>query len=233
VRPYRTPIATGATRARRRGRSALLLLAVFGWAGCTTVDTALPPITETPTGEHRIGKFVWFDLLTEDPATARVFYQRLFDWSFDDSAGPAGYFTIRHEGVAIGGLAQIEDTLSAPEAIWLASISVEDVDATASAAEAFYGDLVGYEVRTVELGEGLVYTVVGRDGHARAGIVEVDWKNVEANWLPYVGVADLNATIGTAYSLGGRLLLRTGDIAILTDPTGGAFGVQQLAGGMK
>jgi hypothetical protein len=275
----------------------MLLLAGCAWVGCTTVDASLPPITDPPTGEHRVGKFVWVDLLTEDPAAARMFYQRLFDWSFDDSTGPAGYFTIEHEGVAIGGLARIEDSLAASEAFWLASLSVEDVDAAAKitearggkvveapidvagrgrmavirdpsgaelallrsatgdpivrkptagrwlwidlvtndagAAEAFYAELVGYGVQTVELGDELVYKVVGKDGIARAGIVEVEWQNVEPNWLPYVGVADLNATIGKALSNGGKLLLRNGDVAIITDPTGGAIGIQQLAGGTK
>jgi predicted enzyme related to lactoylglutathione lyase len=288
--------ANGA-RPRRFGRMWGLLLVGCALVGCATGGTALPPITEAATGEYHVGKFVWFDLLTEDPDAARGFYQQLFDWTFDDSDGPAGYFTIRHAGVAIGGMAKIENVIAAPEAIWLGTLSVEDVDAAAKTAaadggevidapvdvrgrgrmaiirdpsgaelavlrsatgdpadskalagrwlwtelitddsktaEAFYTKLVGYGVQTVEIEDDLTYRVVGRDGRARAGIVEVQWKNVEPNWLPYVGVADLNATIRSAYTHGGKLLLRNGDIAILTDPTGGAIGVQQLAGGTK
>ena len=299
VRPDRRSTATDATQRRRVrfGRAWGLLLAGCALVGCATGGTALPPITDAPTGEYQPGKFVWFDLLTEDAEAARVFYQQLFDWTFDDSDGPAGYSVIRHGGVAIGGIAKIEDEIDASEAIWLGSLSVEDVDAAAKTAaarggevieaatdvagrgrmaiirdpsgaelgvlrsatgdpvdqkpaagrwlwtelvtddsktaEAFYAELVGYRVQTVETGDDLVYRVVGRDGRARAGIVEVKWKNVEPNWLPYVGVADLNTTIRSAQTRGGKLLLRNGDIAILTDPTGGAIGVQQLAGGTK
>jgi predicted enzyme related to lactoylglutathione lyase len=299
MRSDRRSTATNLSRGRhaRFGRVWALLLVGCALVGCATGGTALPPITETATGEYQVGKFVWFDLLTEDPGAARAFYQGLFDWTVDNSDGPAGYFTIRHDGVAIGGIAKIENEIDASEAIWLGSLSVEDVDAAAKTtaarggevidpptdvggrgrmaiirdpsgaelgvlrsatgdpaeskptagrwlwtelvtddsktAEAFYAELVGYRVQTVETGDDLIYRVVGRDGRARAGIVEVEWKNVEPNWLPYVGVADLNTTIRSAYALGGRLLLRNGDIAILTDPTGGAIGIQQLAGGTK
>jgi hypothetical protein len=42
----------------------------------------LPPLT-TVSGSKRLpGKFVWADLVTDDVAAARVFYGRLFGWTF-------------------------------------------------------------------------------------------------------------------------------------------------------
>jgi predicted enzyme related to lactoylglutathione lyase len=97
----------------------------------------------------------------------------------------------------------------------------------AKAAKAFYAELVGYETRDVEAGPDHVYHVLGRDGRARAGLVEVDMQGIESNWLPYVRVANVGHTVERARGQGGYVLLQRKDLAILIDPTGAAIGVQR------
>jgi predicted enzyme related to lactoylglutathione lyase len=265
-------------------------------AGCAT--SQLPPITQSATGELRVGKFVWFDLLTEDVAAARRFYGELFGWQFDGSAGPTGYLVIRNAGVPIAGLAEHDDReAEARESLWLPSLSVADVDAAAHLAGEtggavlvepvdaagrgrlaavrgpggaavvllrasdgdppdgaappggwlwvdllthdatrqgrFYADLVGYDVKQLKEPGGDVHHVLLRDGRARAGVVEIPWKEVESNWLPYVRTQDVSATVKRARALGGRLLWWVDRTAVLLDPTGAAFGVQQRGDGAR
>jgi predicted enzyme related to lactoylglutathione lyase len=87
----------------------------------------LPPITEEPTGQQHIGKFVWFDLLTDDVAAAKKFYADIFAWEFEGSEN--GYTKILHKGDYIGGIIyseRLEQKVS--EAQWLSYLSVPDVD---------------------------------------------------------------------------------------------------------
>ena len=279
-----------------RGRLTVVLLAVALFCGCASFGsrTTLPPITAVSTGESVIGKFVWFELLTEDAVTARSFYGPLFGWEFDASQGPSDYSLIQHRGVPIGGVAEISGEEEGSEGIWLASISVTDVDRAAQlteelggqvlhgpleaggrgrlavlrdptgavlvalrsasgdppdsepavgawlwtdlvtnegdAARSFYEKLVGYRVEEVAGGVGDSFQVLVRDGRARAGIVQVEWERVESNWLPYVRVDDVTATARAAESLGAVVLIHAGDVALLTDPTGAAFGIHARGG---
>ena len=127
-----------------RGRLTVVLLAVALFCGCASFGSRsnLPPITAVPTGESVIGKFVWFDLLTEDAVAARSFYGQLFGWEFDASQGPSDYSLIQHRGQPIGGVAEIPGELEGSEGIWLASISVSDVDRAARLAEELGGEVL-------------------------------------------------------------------------------------------
>lgn len=278
-----------------RARCGVRVLVVAALAlGCAT-EASLPAISPTASGREHPGKFVWFDLLTEDLASAREFYGEVFGWSFD-APDAEGYALIRSGGVPIAGASEIDGRdADTSESLWLASLSVADVDAAAAVvadqggevllgpldagprgrlaavrdpsgaalvllrapggdpadgrptlgsffwadlwtadagpATAFYGVLAGYEARDFRAGEGHVYHLLGRDGRARAGVVELEWKGIEPNWLPYVRVADVERTAQRATSAGGFVLLRQGDVAVLLDPSGAALGVQQLSGG--
>lgn len=94
-----------------------------------------------------------------------------------------------------------------------------------AAATDFYTALVEYQAEDVKEGRH-VFRILRREGHPRAGIVQMPLKDVEPNWLPYVRVDDVDHIVKQATSLGGNLILRVGDVAILTDPTGAAIGVQ-------
>jgi predicted enzyme related to lactoylglutathione lyase len=93
-------------------------------------------------------------------------------------------------------------------------------------AREFYTTLFGYQVKPVEAGKEHQYDLFIRDKRAVAGLVELEWKGLEDNWLPYFKVVDVDKSIEIARSLGGNLILKSGKVAVLTDPTGAAFGIQ-------
>ena len=103
-------------------------------AGCAMekkpAKLELPPVTESPTGVHYDGKFVWNDLLTDDVAAAKTFYGQLFGWTFEQLGG---YTIVKNDSHIIGGMAQMgEETAKAGATRWLCSLSVADVDKAAS-----------------------------------------------------------------------------------------------------
>ena len=98
----------------------------------------------------------------------------------------------------------------------------------AKSAGVFYSALAGYRAERVKVKKDHQYDVLKRNGRVRAGIVELQWNGLEDNWLPYFKVADIEPAIQKARQLGGKLILKTDDVAILTDPTGAAFGIQMV-----
>ena len=277
---------------RSRARLAAALAAVALAASACATPGPLPPITEAPSGAVLPGKFVWFDLLSEDVDAARLFYGHVFGWTFQDFDEDGEYKLIRNGSVPIAGLAPVEERDSeAPESFWLATLSVLDVDWAArvvkhrggeilvepvdvpgrgrlaavrdpqgaalvllraaggdppdgihamgdwlwtdywthdaGAAQAFYRELVRYESKDIEVGKDHTYRVFGRDGRARAGLVELTLEGVDPNWLPYVRVDDVSGAARRAQERGGKVLLLRDDVAVLLDPTGAAIGVQR------
>ena len=275
----------------------LLTLMTAGFmflSGCASKQTAsLPAITPIPTGQHQVGKFVWFDLLTEDVQGAKNFYSELFGWRVEGQS--SDYIVIYAGDKPIGGIAPHESKDSEVlESLWLASLSVENVDRAVSAtksrygkvldgpfdvkgrgrmaviqdpegaelillraaggdpvdetvksgewlwvdlftrdaktANEFYGSLAGYTAQTVKTEEDNSYNLLKKDDRAFAGVVEIPWEDVEPNWLPYVKVDDLEGTISLAENLGGVLILRLENVAVIADPTGGVFGIQVVRG---
>lgn len=105
-----------------------------------------------------------------------------------------------------------------------------------AAADKFYSEVVGYKRSKADV-EGQPYPVFEIDGEPRAGIYEIENKAVDPTWAPYLAVEDVAATAKKAKSLGGRVLLapnpdiRGGRVALLADPSGGAFFIYQIEAG--
>lgn len=78
------------------------------------------------------GRFVWRELLSQDPASSSRFYSELFDGSFD--ARDPQHAQISSSGTAIGGLVQVPYP-SLPT-FWQPYVSVADVEASAKLAVA-------------------------------------------------------------------------------------------------
>lgn len=106
----------------------LILLLLTGCAaGKKSSSLVLTPVTDSPTGIHHQGKFVWNDLLTDDVETARKFYGELFGWTF---AQLGRYTVVQSEGRNIGGMVELKADPEKPSAArWLCTLSVDDVDA--------------------------------------------------------------------------------------------------------
>jgi len=81
--------------------------------------------------EPLLGKFVWHDLVTDDPAAARDFYAGVLGWTFEQTSHPRGgeYTLILRDGRYVGGMVQVEDPAGIEYSRWLPYVSVADVDA--------------------------------------------------------------------------------------------------------
>ncbi|RLB65363.1 MAG: hypothetical protein DRH08_08105, partial [Deltaproteobacteria bacterium] len=110
------------------------VLLLFVLTGCAATNKPprleLTPVTDTPTGIHHQGKFVWNDLLTENVAAAKDFYGQLFGWTFEQHDR---YTVVKNEGQSIGGMLQVGDKDNVIDAArWICALSVADVDEAAS-----------------------------------------------------------------------------------------------------
>ena len=80
------------------------------------------------------GRFVWYDLMTTDPASAIEFYTRVAGWGTTQWEGSSPYTMWTNASLPIGGVMQLPPEAGAPPH-WLAYISSPDVDATVQQAE--------------------------------------------------------------------------------------------------
>lgn len=102
------------------------------------------------------------------------------------------------------------------------------------AAASYYSRVFGYTEKKVDApGFKNAYTVMEKDGKPRCGIAQAPVASVPSTWLPYVKAEDPKQLMARAQQLGGKVYIavdekvRNGSVAILADPTGGIFGVQQ------
>ncbi len=106
--------------------------------------------------------------------------------------------------------------------------------ANVDASLKYYHLLAGYEQRLVDVGAGPKYRFLVKNGQTRGGIVKIPWDDVKPNWLPYIAVEDVMAIAAKAEELGGKVLvepdkaIRKGRVAIIADPSGAVFAVQQF-----
>jgi len=114
--------------------------------------------------------------------------------------------------------------------IWIQLMSRD-----ASKASDFYRRIAGYDVVANTASNRLSDYVLTSQGFARATVRTLPTTAKEWNptWLPFVRVKDIPATVQQAAELGGKVTIAprpdlfSGRLAVLTDPTGAAFGVLQ------
>lgn len=110
-----------------------------------------------------------------------------------------------------------------------AELWTDDVPASVQ----FYEQVIGYRSVLVKARSGREFQVLGREEAARATVIKAPFPNVEPNWLPYLQVADVRETLRRVLAHGGKVYLApqkddfNNDIAIVADPTGGVFALQQ------
>lgn len=105
------------------------VLLLFSLAACTASSPATNSglsLSDAPLS----GKFVWHDLITDNPTVAQQFYGSLFGWSFEKASGlgEPDYTLIRNQGRFVGGIVQLADPTDADYSRWLPYLSVNDVD---------------------------------------------------------------------------------------------------------
>jgi predicted enzyme related to lactoylglutathione lyase len=141
----------------------LLLTAII--AGCSS--STGPDLSQMSfSDEPLIGKFVWYDLITDDAEAARRFYGGLFGWSFDRREGPGGkdYYLAHDDGRIVGGVVAVAEPPDGSElSRWLPYVSVGDVDASTSRARVEGGRIV---VEPLDVRLGRVAAIVDPQGAA-------------------------------------------------------------------
>jgi predicted enzyme related to lactoylglutathione lyase len=98
----------------------------------------------------------------------------------------------------------------------------------------FYEQLVGYTHDTMDMGPGGTYFMLKKDGVSRGGLMRSVEPKAPPMWLPYVAVADCDASAEKARSLGGQVVRTPTDIpgvgrfAVLVDTLGAAVAIIKL-----
>jgi uncharacterized protein len=103
------------------------------------------------------------------------------------------------------------------------------------AAKRFYGEVVGWEARDEDMGEGRVYTLFSSGGADRAGCFPSpeEAQDGTPTWLTYLGTADVDATAAKAKELGAEIkqepfdVPTVGRLAVFADPQGAVIGLFQ------
>jgi uncharacterized protein len=120
-----------------------------------------------------------------------------------------------------------------PGAFSWSELNTRDVNA----AQAFYGDVFGWEFEGEAAPSGGTYTTILLNGNPVGGILDMNERGVPegipAHWQVYFAVEDTDATVEQAKVAGGGVMVEpfdvaVGRIAILQDPHGASFAVIAL-----
>jgi hypothetical protein len=99
------------------------------------------------------------------------------------------------------------------------------------AALRFYEGVFGYGRDSMDMGPQGSYYILMKDGVARGGLMKVPDPTMASAWMPYVRVADCDASAERAKRLGAQVVVEPQDIpqvgrfAVLIDPAGAALGI--------
>jgi len=83
------------------------------------------------------GRFVWYDLMTTNPARAEAFYTKVCGWNTEPWDGPTPYSMWTANGTPLGGVMPVQNPGAPPH--WLAYISCPDVDQAVKTSESLGG----------------------------------------------------------------------------------------------
>ena len=98
---------------------------------------------------------------------------------------------------------------------------------------AFYTAIAGFADKPMDMGPMGTYHVLATNGKDRAGMMKAPMPDAPALWVPYVHVADADATIARATKLGAKTIVppndvpNVGRIAVFIDPQGVPMGLLQ------
>src|SRR5262245_26815782 len=90
------------------------------------------------------GRFVWYELLTQDPKAAPAFYKEVFGWGSQQwGFGPFSYTLWTRGATPMGGVKPLPEgaAKSGTPCHWLPYVAVPDVEATVKQAEELGGRL--------------------------------------------------------------------------------------------
>jgi hypothetical protein len=151
----------------------------------------------------------------------------------------------------VGRMAVMRDPQGATFAVWqprahIGAVLVGEVGTCGwnelattdpSKARDFYTSLFGWGTKVS--GPPMAYTewlIGGEGGQSGGGMLEInpEWGNVPPHWMPYFMVADCDASVDKARSLGGEIRVpptdieKVGRFAVIQDPQGAVFAIIKL-----
>jgi uncharacterized protein len=121
---------------------------------------------------------------------------------------------------------RLEETMG--NAFVHSELNTTDVDK----AKAFYGKLFDWKLEDVPM-EDMTYTMIDVGDGTGGGIMKQMIPGAGSDWMPYVGVEDIQAATKKAKSLGATILKDVtevkdmGWLSIFEDPTGALIGLWQ------
>jgi uncharacterized protein len=142
----------------RRLAGLALMAALAAGLGCTNLPSVSPfkgaELSSTPL----LGKFVWRDLVTEDPDAVKPFYAGLFGWEFEEgTALGAPYTLVKSGGQYIAGISKTRRPQPGqPVSQWLSFMSVASVDRAVEQTRAAGGSVVAGPLDLPNVGRGAV-----------------------------------------------------------------------------
>jgi predicted enzyme related to lactoylglutathione lyase len=105
------------------------------------------------------------------------------------------------------------------------------------AARTFYTQLFDWTAKETPIGDGMVYTIFQNAGRDTAAMYVLQQEGVQQgvppNWLSYIAVANVDASIAQATEVGGSVVagpmdvMDAGRMAVLRDPQGASFAIWQ------
>lgn len=100
-------------------------------AACSSIQYNLPVVSSDTDGARRAGKFIWHDLISDNPQGTEAFYSALFGWKFQSlELLGASYWIISLDGTPIAGMVdQSEIAAQRDISQWMSVMSVRDPDA--------------------------------------------------------------------------------------------------------
>ena len=96
----------------------------------------------------------------------------------------------------------------------------------------FYGGLLGWTTRQMDMGAGGVYTIFSNQGKDCGGMMKMagpQFAGVPPHWMSYIAVDDVDATVAKVKGLSGAVHMPAFDIpgigrmAVIADPAGAVF----------
>jgi predicted enzyme related to lactoylglutathione lyase len=100
-------------------------------------------------------------------------------------------------------------------------------------AKSFYGSLFDWTLEDVDMGGGMIYTMIKVGDGTGGGLMKHPMPGAPSIWIPYVLVDDVAASTKKAKSEGGTVIKdvsevpNMGSFSIIQDPTGGVIGLWQ------
>ena len=124
-----------------------------------------------------------------------------------------------------------EVTSHAPGTFCWVDLSTTDAEASKS----FYSQILGWKAIDNPVGNGMVYSMMQKDGKNVCGLYELtpEMAGVPPHWSSYVSVSDVDAEVERVTAAGGSVIMPPGDVldagrmAFVADPAGAAFALWQ------